>query len=223
MMCLSKLSLDYLNLFLEGELDSSGSETINTYFDITPSKFLKYAEYDLAAKYDHYLVNSLSNTKRAIDCQLDSLLIAFGLSERAKRWRFPEKINYLNSIGIISPRILNKINKKRNLLEHEYKNPNEEEVEDALDVALLFVNYTSKYILRAVTEYDLYCETEEVVNFLTATLDWRNCKLVFVTSDNNEKQEETTEISSSRKEYDDYLKVYLKLCNYHFYGMDSED
>jgi hypothetical protein len=222
-MCLSKLSLEYLNIFLEGELDSSSGETIETNFSISPSKFLKYAEYDLAAKYDHCLVNSLSNTKRAIDCQLDSLLIAFGLSERAKRWRFPEKINYLNSIGIISPRILNKINKKRNLLEHEYKNTNEDEVEDALDVALLFVNYTNKYILRAVTEYDLYYEKEEVVNFLKATLDWRNCKLVFVTRDNTDKQKETTEISASQKEYDDYLKIYLKLCNCHFYGVASEE
>lgn len=220
---MSELSLEYLNLFLKGKPETSSFETIITNFDISPSKFLKFAEYDLTANYDHCLVNSLSNTKRAIDCQLDSLLIAFGLSGRAKRWRFPQKIEYLNSVGIISPRILNKINKKRNLLEHEYKYPNKEEVEDALDVALLFVNYTNKYILQATTEYDLYYETEEVVSFLEATLDWINCKLVFVTRDNTDKQEEITEILASQKGYDEYLRIFIKLYSYHFRGEDIED
>ena len=63
----------YINIYVNGELDSSGVETIKTKFDISPGKFLKFAEYNLTAKYDHCLVNSLSNTKRAIDCQLDTL------------------------------------------------------------------------------------------------------------------------------------------------------
>jgi len=215
--------MEYFNIYLKGEIDSSSTETVKTGFDISPNRFLKFAEYDLIANYDHCFVNSLSNTKRAIDCQLDSLLIAFGLSERAKKWRFPAKINYLNNIGIISPRILNKINKKRNLLEHEYKNPNKEEVEDALDVALLFVNYTNKYILRAITEYELYNDTEEGRYYLEAKLDWKNYKLVFVNYDKSDKQAETIEILAPQKEYDEYLKIYLKLCNYHFYGVDNEE
>lgn len=222
-MYLSELSIEYLYLFLKGEPETSGFETIKTNFDISPSKFLKFAEDDLTANYDHCLVNSLSNTKRAIDCQLDSLLIALGLSERAKRWRFPQKIDYLNSIGIISPRILNKINKKRNLLEHEYKNPNKEEVEDALDIALLFVNYTNKYILQATTEYDLHYETEKGNLLLSAKLDWKNYKLDFHFGDDVENLNKNTQILASQKEYDEYLKIFIKLYSYHFRGEDIED
>lgn len=220
---MSEISLEYLNLFLNGELDANNIATIKTSFDITPRKFLKYAEYDLTAKYDHYLVNSLSNTKRAIDCQLDSLFIAFGLSEKSKDWHFPMKINYLNSIGIISPRILKKINKRRNLLEHEYKYPKEEEVEDALDVAELFIRYTNKYLIRAHTEIDLYYDLEEETHFLNAILDWENNKLCFNVRKRIDKEELTKEILASQKEYDGYLKMFVLLCDYFLYGTDSEE
>ena len=111
-----EFSLESLNNILEmGEFEHCSCCDVETDFEISPLNFLKYAEYDLTAKYDHHLVNSLSNTKRAIDSQLDSLLTGFGLSERAKKWNFPKKIEFLNNIGVISPRILTKINKKRNL------------------------------------------------------------------------------------------------------------
>lgn len=101
------------------------------------------------------IINSLSNTKRAIDSQLDSLLVGFGLSERANKWNFPTKVNYLNNVGILSG-ILTKINKKRNLLEHEYKNPSIEEVKDALGVAKFFISYTDKYLHPAIVDFVLH-------------------------------------------------------------------
>jgi len=86
----------------------------------------------------------LSSAKRAIDSQLNSLLIGFGLSKRAKDWHFPIETNFLNSIGVVSPGILKKINAKRNLLEHEYKSPTDEAVEYALDVANLLTKGISR-------------------------------------------------------------------------------
>lgn len=151
-----------------------------------------------------------SNTKRAIDSQLDSLLIGFGLSERAKKWHFPTKIDFLNSIGIISPRFLNKINKKRNLLEHEYKNPTEEEVEDALDVAVLFINYTNKFIIRAIRDFYLIGEDLNCI----LILDWDNCKIVFehrVYIDDKWSGNVSEELTADQKDYDECLKLYLKL------------
>ncbi len=206
---MKEFSLEFLNSFIEnGNVDSCTHDNVKTGFDISPNEFLKFAEYDLTAKYDHHLVNSLSNTKRAIDSQLDFLLIGFGLSERSKKWNFPTKINFLNSVGIISPRILNKINKKRNLLEHEYKNPNKEDVEDALDVAELFVNYTNKYLFQAVDEFELSHNDEER-SFITIKLDWKNGKLIFVYP----KRQVTEELTAEQTEYEEYLKFYIGLYN----------
>jgi hypothetical protein len=215
-MPVSKFNLEYFNYCIDTHgangVDGYGYENIKIGFDNSPDEFLKFAEYDSTAEYDHHLVNSLSNSKRAIDSQLDSLLIAFGLSKRAKNWHFPEKINYLNSIGIISPRILNKINKKRNLLEHEYKNPNKEEVEDALDVAQLFVAYTNKYLFPALKEYTLWSKKE---GHVTITLDWENCKFIstYPTYVDNEFKENITEdlVVADQKDYDEYLKFYLTI------------
>ncbi len=184
--------------------------TVETGFDISPDEFLDFAKYDLAAKYDHHLVNSLSNTKRAVDSQLESLLIGFGLSKKAKNWHFPVKIDFLNNIGIVSPKILNKINKKRNLLEHEFKNPTEEEVEDALDIVALFISYTNKYLSRAIR--DFYLVGEDLNGNLI--LDWDNCKFVFkypVYIDDKYSGDANEELTADQKDYDECLKLYLKL------------
>lgn len=51
----------------------------------------------------------------------------------------------ITSLGILSPRILQKINSARNELEHEFKKPSREFVETSLDVALLFSKYVERY------------------------------------------------------------------------------
>lgn len=217
---MKNFDLESLSLFIsDGRTPSFEYQTIETGFDISSNDFLKFAHYDLTAKYGHHLVNCLSNTKRAIESQLDCLLIGFGLSERAKKWNFPTKINYLNSIGVVSPNILNKINKKRNLLEHEYKNPSTEEVEDALDIATLFTTYTNKYIFPAIVECTLLGREFNVpgVQAVTVKLDWRNYKIIIQGYDEDliagTSEPVSKEITSDQAEYDDYLKFYLNFYN----------
>jgi hypothetical protein len=113
-------------------------------FEIEPKEYLQYAKLDLKEKTKKALLNSIMNSKRAIDCQIDS--ICFNLGNLNKRLNFPEKIVFLRKIGIISPNILKKINKIRNLMEHEYKIPNKSDVEDAVDIADLFLASTEKFI-----------------------------------------------------------------------------
>lgn len=105
-------------------------------FEIEADEFMKFAEADLQQETTQGLVNALSNAKRAIDCQVDTVLGCFGLLARHS---FPQKINILNELGIVTPRIIKKVVKARNFLEHEYINPEREQVEDAVDVATLFV------------------------------------------------------------------------------------
>lgn len=216
---MEKISLEYFNLFIsDGDASVETQEHIKTGFDISPREFLRFAEHDLNANYNHHLVNSLSNTKRAIDSQLDSLLIGFGLSQRAAKWNFPTKVDYLNRVGILSPKILNKINKRRNLLEHEYKNPSIDEVEDALDVADLFVNYTNKYLCPAVVDFVLkdkkmdYYGYPDDTKTIIMRLDWRNRKFIFDTPVKGVDglwNHITEDVSAEHKEFDEYLKIFL--------------
>lgn len=48
------------------------------------------------------------------------------------------KFEVLNELGILAPRIIEKIRKARNILEHEYKLPNYDIVSDAIDIAILY-------------------------------------------------------------------------------------
>jgi hypothetical protein len=102
-------------------------------------------------------VNALSNAKRALECQIDSLMLAFELEELARKWNFPKKIEALSKVGIIAPRVLAKINRHRNEMEHAYCCPSLEAVADFVDVAALFLEATRIHIddRRSAWDFDL--------------------------------------------------------------------
>ncbi len=120
-------------------------------FDINPEEFVDFANVALETPGKQSIVNSLSNSKRAIDCQLNKVLFCFGLNKI--KLDFPSKINTLQELGIIAPRILSKINKQRNLLEHEYKCPSREQAEEAVDIAMLFIGASNRILETFVDNF----------------------------------------------------------------------
>lgn len=103
---------------------------------ISPAQYLEFAEKDLRLGGARGLVNSLTNSKRAIDCQVFNLLSSLGLPEP---YSFPARLERVQSLGLVAPRVIRKIVQLRNVLEHEYYKPNVSEVEDALDITALFI------------------------------------------------------------------------------------
>lgn len=184
---------------------------------LTPSDFLSFAEKDLESEKGRAAINCLSNVKRALDCQLDWLLFAFGMLEQAKKkqWNFPRKIEWLKELDIIAPRILEKINKRRNLLEHEFKQPSRREVEDSLDVAWLFAGYTSSFMQNLVSDGVIHrCDRNDsrslhvcfnplqglfVIQLLREQPD-----LTFIV-------EQEIELKCNSPDYNNFLKCYLKI------------
>ena len=156
----------------------TSSKAIPCEFQIMPKDFVRFAELDLKNNYEHSEINSISNSKRAIDCQLDLLLISFGFYglSCAKQWRFPRKLELINEVGVLAPRILKKINKQRNLLEHKYIRPTLEQVEDYLDIANLFIAGTEKYALYHVSYFEL---TNKKLNIRNSfSFDPASCEIV---------------------------------------------
>lgn len=92
--------------------------------------------------------------------------------QKKNNWNFPKKVKFISSFGFVAPRILEKINSKRNLLEHEYKNPTEGDVEDALDISMLFIAYTDSFLNRTYDYFEL-----ELKGYTSAVnLPWINFK-----------------------------------------------
>jgi hypothetical protein len=204
--------LESLNKILENyEWDTIGAWNANDIeipFQINSADFLNFAKNDLLIDDLHHQVNAFSNTKRAIECQIDSLLIRFGLFKKSKndKWRFPQKMDMLNEIGIVSPEILRKINRHRNLLEHEYSIPNRENVEDAIDVASLFSKYTEKFLFNALTDFELYNNQKE---WCWVIFDYKNGKFTF--KENKWNNQIICEIDQKNDEYIAYLKWFTSI------------
>ena len=117
---------------------------------------------------NHSLTDALSNCKRAINYQVDTILHCLGLLENIRkskkpRYTFPKKIELLNLIGVAAPPILNKINALRNKIEHEWIIPEQNNVEDAIDVAELFFYATNKFTKLFITGMGV--EGEDIDNF----------------------------------------------------------
>jgi hypothetical protein len=107
-------------------------------------------------------------------------------------------------------------------LEHEYKNPSIEEVEDALDIAILFINYTNKYLYPALVDFALHDKKMGYYDYPADTktiimrLDWRNCKLILDTPVKGADglwKHVNEYVTAEHKDYDECLKIFLSLYN----------
>jgi len=111
---------------------------------LEPRDFVNFAVEDSTAlDKSGNRVNCLSNCMRGIDSQVDQLIKQLGYSSlaRKERWDIPTKFGFIGQAGIVTPRILNRINQLRNRVEHEFAAPSRQQVEDALDVTMLFLSY----------------------------------------------------------------------------------
>jgi hypothetical protein len=132
-------------------------------FELKSEDFMAFAKVDLEENTERSMVNALSNIKRAVDCRILSLLLLFGVYNKAKKenWNFPQSADFLSKIGVLAPNILKKINRKRNELEHDFKRPTCEEVIDYFDVASLFLSSTNQFLQRTYTDYGICPEDYE--------------------------------------------------------------
>ncbi|MDP2959986.1 MAG: hypothetical protein Q8N71_01060, partial [candidate division Zixibacteria bacterium] len=145
---MQRVDLDFNNIQVEPDYGGS----LDYEFDINPEEFLDFAKHDIEDFEDkgtQALVNALSNSKRAIDCQVDKIFHCVGINPEGLN--FPSKIEILQRIEMVAPRIIRKVIQKRNYLEHEYTCPEKEEIEDFIDIADLFIE-ASKRILDMFQE-----------------------------------------------------------------------
>jgi hypothetical protein len=126
-----------------GSKKSSAQPTETKAF-LEPRDFLNFAVEDSTGlDKEKNLVNCLGNCKRAIDAQVDRLIGRLGFFPLAKKqgWSIPKKLDFVFESGLVAPRILRNVNRLRNRLEHDHALPSRQQVEDALDVAMLFLSY----------------------------------------------------------------------------------
>lgn len=151
-------------------------------FQIDAKNFLSFAYEDYASGTLRGKVNALSNAKRAIDCQIDTILSAFGYNltqtfsekifadfvqnyqDQNKPFQASPKLKLLHAIDIAPFNLLEKLRKIRHDLEHEYRLPEKEDnIQDIIDVAELFIGY-SENLLRNFIEFYFFSDTKEYLS-----------------------------------------------------------
>lgn len=112
-------------------------------FDVDADDFLQQAEDDFELQGNSALLNAVSNAKRAIHAQVDEVLNALGYNTKGRS--FDKRLALFCELGFVAPRILKRINDARNILEHEYTTPTLNQVQEAIDLATLFVGATKRH------------------------------------------------------------------------------
>lgn len=127
--------------FVEYHLDSKSGNVIAYQGEHYPSSYLEFARSDMDdGDSARHHINAVSNAKRALHQQVEGLCDALGFALlHKKNAQFPRKLDFLPNCGVISPRILAKLNTLRNKVEHDYYTPTRAEAEDYVDVVELFV------------------------------------------------------------------------------------
>lgn len=143
------------------------------HFEITPRDFLDFAEKDFETSLStHSLVNATSNLKRAVDCQIDSLLLTMNLDDfyRKKRLGVDRKLGFLEKSGLFRSRSIEKLNHLRNRLEHHYELPKIEDVEVYYDLVVAFVTVLEGVMPLIATNSNLGM-TLESGGYISTTYD----------------------------------------------------
>ncbi|SRR6266545_4426835 len=122
-------------------------ESLEFSTEVTPSQYLEYARKDLQDGGDpRSIINAVSNAKRALHLQVDTIANGYGYQKLKRSSKFPAKLEFLGEIGIATPSIISKLNALRNKVEHEYAVPDLEQIKDYCDVVELFLRATESTI-----------------------------------------------------------------------------
>ncbi|MCB2297051.1 hypothetical protein [Clostridium tagluense] len=159
-----ELDNDWTN-FIIFEWDILGE--FNYIFEVKPEEFLEYAKDDIKLKEQKGLIDAMSNAKRAIECQIDSIISILGYDYKIFDSRnsyletkkfikeyfkeevvdgLTDRIKLLQVLNIAPTFLISKIRNLRNKVEHEYIMPTYQEVKESIEIAELFINSSMRKI-----------------------------------------------------------------------------
>lgn len=149
----AKILFDLKIDFSKTIIERIGGGSLNTSTELTPKDFIRFSKQDFIGKDKRGLINSLTNAKRAIDCQIDNVLNEFGIEPdniekvseslinklNLNQKELPYKLKLVHALGLSPGSLIAKVRNLRHKLEHYYRIPNDIEVEEAIEIAELFI------------------------------------------------------------------------------------
>jgi hypothetical protein len=181
---LDETKLDLTNLIC---CPSGGFGTLYYEFDMSARNFLKFAKQDLQEEGTKGLINALSNSKRAIDCQIDQTLHSLGVdySKLPKSLEpvaayfkdaenAPYKLKIMRALNLAPTSIISKVRTLRNKLEHYYEVPTIEEVKESIDIADLFIRSVGEKLKKPTNEFTITDKNNYIEGTDDETSDYKD-------------------------------------------------
>lgn len=141
--------------FAQGVIERDSGTTLDYQFDISPKDFLSFSKQDFKTNDRRGNINALTNAKRAIDCQTDKIFCSLGLdpndfppvieefisksNNSPTKKDLPLRLKFLQAMTFAPAQIIANARLLRNKLEHYYKEPSDDEVVNAIELAELFI------------------------------------------------------------------------------------
>ena len=133
--------------------------TLTHTLPLLPNDFLGFASADIKSGGIRGNVNAISNAKRAIDCQVEYIVgslgyrpnelraqLGKGLVSQIEKWSsansLPFVFRFLESIGMFTPAIVDRVRILRHDVEHRFHKPTKKRASEAWEIATLFVRAT---------------------------------------------------------------------------------
>lgn len=113
-----------------------------------PLTYLQYARRDLASGTQQGAINAIGHSKRAVHLAIDKLLETYSLGRWIRR-RFPAKAEILAEMGALPTRMVSALNRTRNMVEHEYRSVQPEEVADFVELTELVLQVVYPFFQEA--------------------------------------------------------------------------
>ncbi|WP_018609834.1 hypothetical protein [Uliginosibacterium gangwonense] len=206
--------IDYLIANIDKLTHSSGAGLLFDFpdFELMPFDYLEFAEQDLSKDTTSSRIGCVSNLKRATECEMDTLIHILGLTKHVKS--FPKKLEFVSNVGLISPRSLDKLNRIRNKMEHEYAVPKLSELEAYFDLASGFVYSIEGYIFMLASHAEQeWCRSDPFEKpAFRVKLERDPARIEFCLISSVDKVQTLTFDTTNFDNYLKVLKVFFLLC-----------
>lgn len=199
----------------------SGTDPKIPKFDLYTQDYLAFAEGELDAfllnrRSHKHLINCVAHLKRAMDCQLDTFLHVFNLLKvfRERNLKFEKKLDFLETIGVFTSRSLERLNKVRNRMEHNFSVPDVKDIEVYFDLVSAFVAVLQRAIastLRSSQDYGILRSGEREGVF-TIEYEFGEPALKVAWRLSDDKHEMRAALSNSVTDFAFFFRAWLTLC-----------
>lgn len=132
-----------------------------------PIEYLDFAKADILNENLRGAINAIGNAKRAIHLLIESFFEILGLTQAYDDASFPAKLTVIEELDAFPTRLLASLNRRRNLIEHDYQIITMEEAEDFVDIAEMFLRLCYPFLKQTYIGLHVGVEND------TRDLEWR--------------------------------------------------